>query len=151
MTPTIPTEHGLRSERGFTLVEVLVVIIVVGILAAIALPAFLSQRAKGQDSAAKSDLRNLVSQMESCFAEDDKYVGCTAALTPANTNLDLGSGVGQVRIVSESATGYTLEAVSRASSGGVNHTFTLEHTLGVPDDRSCTVADKGGCPAGGVW
>ena len=55
-------------------------ILIIGILAAIAIPAFLTQRSKGQDAAAKSDVRNIVSQMEACFTEDDKYVGCTAAL-----------------------------------------------------------------------
>ena len=104
------------------------VILIIGILAAIAMPAFLSQRSKGQDSSAKSQVRNLVSHMEACFTEDNKYVGCTAMLTPSSTNLDIGNGIGQVRIVAESGTGYTLQAISRARSGGVSHTYTLVHT-----------------------
>ena len=126
-------------------------ILIIGILAAIALPAFLSQRSKGQDSAAKADVRNMVSQMEACFTEDDKYVGCTAALNINNTNLDIGPGEGQVQITAESATGYTLEAISRAKTGGTNHTFTLVHTLGAADAKDCGVRGRGGCPTDGKW
>ncbi len=63
-----------RGEKGFTLIELLVVILIIGILAAIALPAFLGQRSKGQDADAKSAARNLVSAMESFYATNQTYV-----------------------------------------------------------------------------
>jgi type IV pilus assembly protein PilA len=151
MTRITSHRRGLRGEQGFTLIELLVVILIIGILAAIAIPAFLEQRSKGQDAAAKSDVRNMVSQMEACFTEDDKYVGCTAMLDINNTNLPVGTGPGKVRIVSESLSGYTLEAVSEAKTGSTNHVFRLVHTLGAADLKECDVDGKGGCTPAGLW
>jgi type IV pilus assembly protein PilA len=137
-----------NGQEGFTLIELLVVILIIGILAAIALPAFLGQRQKGQDAEAKSNARNLVSHMESCYTTDETYAGCEAGDDVQDSSLPLGGGAGQVDVVSEDADGFVVEAESQ--SGNV-FTYTKDTTANPIIDKSCTTQGEGGCPTDGNW
>jgi type IV pilus assembly protein PilE len=61
----------IQGHRGFTLVEILIVVVIVGALAAIAIPKFAAVKNKAYVAAMKSDLRTLVIAQESYFADND--------------------------------------------------------------------------------
>jgi type IV pilus assembly protein PilA len=133
-----------RGEHGFTLIELLVVILIIGILAAIALPAFLGQRSKGQDADAKSAARNLVSAVESFYATNQTYLnaGTSTDVTQSGVN---GTTSGKANVTAADATGYTIVGYSAS-----NNRFTISKS-GATLTRTCTTTSTGACPSGGTW
>jgi type IV pilus assembly protein PilA len=134
-----------QDEKGFTLIELLVVILIIGILAAIALPAFLNQREKAQDSAAKSDVRTAQTAMETYYTDKQDYSAATpAVLQGIEPALQNANGLA---VSNPTKTGYSVVVTSKGSDGTK---FTITNTAGVVT-RTCDKQGKGGCPDDGKW
>ena len=73
----------IRNNAGFTLIELLVVIIIIAILASIAVPTFLGQRQKAQDTAAYTLIRNGLTAVQAAFVETADYTQVTPAVLSA--------------------------------------------------------------------
>ena len=81
---SVPISSGRPQDQGFTLVELLVVMIVIGVLAAVAIPTFLNQRNKGYDSQAKSDARSIQTEAETYYTDAQAYPANIVVVTPAS-------------------------------------------------------------------
>lgn len=133
-----------NEEDGFTLVELLVVMLILGILAAIAIPAFFSQRDKGYDSDAKANARTVQTALES-YAVDNggDYTDATEALL-IGIEPTIDSFDDTVEISGLGADAYTITATSDSDT-----TFTIARAAGVVSN-SCSAAG-GGCSDDLTW
>jgi type IV pilus assembly protein PilA len=141
--------HKFIQQHGFSLIELLVVMLVIGILAAIALPAFLNQEHKGHDADAKANARNLVSLVDACYTGKNDYSQCSdVAGLGGNLGIPYGPNPGEAQVTASTNDSYTVTAVSVATTGGAHNTFSISRDNNGVISRSCN--GGGGCH-GGTW
>lgn len=120
-----PAMKRLRGDKGFTLVELLVVIVIIGILVAIAVPIFLNQREAAQKRAVESDVRNAIPVMETYYSEHGDY-GDEDAATLDQLEITTSDGVSLDIEVENAGQSYTIEGTHSAleGDGQVNYNST---------------------------
>jgi type IV pilus assembly protein PilA len=136
-----------EGEAGFTLVELLVVMLILGLLAAIAIPSFFNQRDKAKDADAKESVRTAETAMETYATDHDGfYTGAntTALETIESTLTDAPNPVGVA--VDGDGEGYQVSVESE--TGNV---FTIDRNNDGTTDLTCTTGGEAGCPTGGDW
>jgi len=79
--------NKMKNQKGFTLIELMIVIAIIGILAAIAIPQFSAYRKRSYDSAAQSDLKNAATAQEAYYADNETYTNAVADITGATYGL----------------------------------------------------------------
>jgi type IV pilus assembly protein PilA len=104
----------LRNQRGLTLVELLVVLIVLAILLSLATASYLGYRERANDSAAQSNIHGLVPSMQAYFVDQETYTGMTLDLLKANYDAAIDPALYSFGSVAPAGTAYCVQS----SSGG---------------------------------
>ncbi len=150
-----------RKDEGFTLIELMVVILIIAILMAIAIPTFLGARSRAQNRAAESNLRNALTAAKTGYTDTQSYYSSTASLASIEPSLSwvaalssTSKGTDQVAVttqdggnvvclMAQSASGnyYAIEDVAQPDSTG--SPFAASGTFYGSDTSAATV-----CPTG---
>ena len=115
------------DEGGFTLVELMAVVVIIGILAAIAIPNYMGQQDKAIDAAAMAQLRTAATSQQLYYVEQNAYAGTATELEAYGFR----QGEQEVTVVAADASSYCMEA----PGGGA--TFRITQDTGRPEAGGC--------------
>ncbi len=130
------------------MIELLVVILIIGILAAIALPSFVKQSTKAQDADAKAIASVAQTTMETYATDHGSYAGATVSALNSIEPTLITSSTSDAYLSAVNATSNTYTVT--ATSPPTGDAFVITNTSGSVA-RTCTTSGTGGCSSTGTW
>jgi prepilin-type N-terminal cleavage/methylation domain-containing protein len=143
----------VREEHGFGLIELLVVVLIIGLLSAIAIAVFINQQGKGADVQAKSGVQTAANAIETCGTEHDGRYDKPGSPCDRARLIEIEPSLADFGArLEEPVLGAVTYEVTVHSKRSSDVTFTVERLSNGTFDRRCTVGalDKGGCPRPGA-
>jgi len=110
--------RGLNKDEGFTLIELMVVVMIIAVLIAIAIPSFLGFRKSAQDRSAQSELRNVLLSEKAYWLDNGAYTETAADIEAFEPNANMHATDPAVGTVADLATDTDIVCLSRTSVSG---------------------------------
>jgi type IV pilus assembly protein PilA len=145
-----------RDEKGFTLIELMVVVLIIAILIAIAIPTFLGARSRAQDKQAQSNLRNALVTEDEFYTDNQAYSATNATMKALEPQLDWGNAKAdqagvvatldaandQTVILSSTSVSGTVFCLGKVASGGSAGTYYHKACTGAENTAAVAGWDK---------